>query len=255
MLARLHTVHNDRENGNEDPTAITGGVRCCIVECHRLFESFLKRSVHAVAIPVFLLQRVTHAIFLLVTMEEIIKPVVDEGRLFIHVQDFKTQLYLDGLVSVLRQLAAQRPNRPAIGFATLLTVLQNWMRQRSRGSCSLPFPVSSESHESRQRLQAENCSTSQASLHPPDQVLFWTPGSSHGDASETYAHDANVEGTSGASASRNESRYDDLDQSIVRSATRSALRLVLAEDDITTEYLGGFLELAENSVRDDADGA
>ena len=188
-------------------------------------------------------------------MEEVIKLIVDEGRQFIPVEDFKTQLYLNGLASLLRQIATQRPTRSAIGFAGLLTVLQNWKRLRSRGFCTLQFPVASKSPESRQRLQAETSSTSQASLHPPDQVLSWTPGSSDGDASETYAQDANVERTSGASASRNESWCHDLDQSILRSATRSALRMVLAEDAITVEYLEGFLELVENSVRDDADGA
>lgn len=222
MLARLHSVHNDRENGNEDLIVIADNFRYCIVQFHRLFESFLKLSVDAVAIPVFLLQRVTHAIFLLVTIEGAISSIVDEKQQVVHVEELKTQLYLDGVVSLLRQITTQRPTRSVMGFAGLLTVLQNWMRQQSIGICSSPPPMSSRSQ---------------------------------GDASETYAHGANVEGTSGASGSSNGPGYHGFDPSIMRSDVTSALRMVLGEDDIAMEYLGGFLELAEKSIQGDAGGA
>ena len=248
MLARLHTSHNDRENRNEDLTAMAGGFRRCIVEFYRLFESFLKLAADAATIPVFLLHRVTHAILLLVTIQEALNSIADEKRQFIHVEELKTQLYLDGVVSLLRQVTTQRPIRSVIAFARLLIVLQNWIHQQSRGVCSPASPASCGSHDTRQRLQAEKVSTGQASLHPPDQEPCWTSGRSRGHASETYAHIGNVERTGGASASRNGSRYHGMDQSIMCADVRSALKMVLAEDDIATEYLGGFLELAEKSV-------
>ena len=230
MLARLHTIHSDPENGNEDLTAIVRGFRPCIEHLHQLFRTFLGLPFavdYPVGIPIFVLHRVTHAIFILVTIEKAINATVVDKRQFIGVEETKAQLYLDHVVSFLRYITARCPNRSVVGFVSLLTVLQNWMSQQSTGVCGSQSPVTSRSHESCQRPQAGNVSPGQASPHPPNPAPSLTSGKSQGDDSESYAD--------GGSA-------------IMRSDLSSALRAVLAEDDIAMEHLGGFLELAENSV-------
>ena len=172
MLARLHTIQLNQENGNEDLTAIANGLRHCIGKFHQLFDSFLKLSGNAVTIPLLLLQRVTQAIFLLVTIEKAINSL-DEKRQLIPVEELQTQLYLDRVVSLLGQITTRHPSRSISGVGGLLTLLQHWMRQQSTGKLS-----------------------------------------------------------------------------IKRSDVRIALKTVLAEDNVAMEHLGGFLELVENSVRD-----
>lgn len=235
MLARLHS--NAKSEESADPDSI---FRRCVAEFHRLFESFLRLSEDGIpAIPVFQLTHIAHAVFLLVMAQRVVESIDDKDQRPCQPEELKTQMYLDGIVSLLRDISVERPSRSVMSFMMLLTVLQNWLHQYCLGISVLPTSAS------RQVLDTDNVSFDREPLHVLSQKAAGIPGSTYNEASHFYS--ANAGTTLGTLIHEDSTKGNSLDLPVMHSGLGSALKLVLNQGDIDLGYLGGFLTLVETA--------
>lgn len=242
MLARLHSAANNE--GSVDSAKDSSVFRRCVTEFHRLFESFLRLPEDGVrAVPIFQLTHVTHAIFLLVMAQEVIESIDVKDQRPCQPEELKTQLFLDGIVSLLRETTHERPSRSVMDFNTLLTVLQNWIYQHRLGVTILPTSASRGAGQSTQALQTHSVSSGREPLHVLNQVEAGSPRSTYNEASDLYP--ANAGTTLGALMHGESTKSNSLDLPVMRSGLGSALKLVLDQGDIDLRYFRGFMTLVE----------
>lgn len=244
MLARFHTNAKNEEIGNSARDA--SAFRRCVAEFHRFFESFLRLPEDGIrAVPTFQLTHITHAIFLLVMAQIVVESIDDKDQQPCQPEELKTQLYLDGIVSLLQEITVERPSRSVMSFMMLLTVLQKEIHQHCLGVGVLPTSASRRLGQSTPALEADSDSFDREPLHVLNQEAAGIARSTYSEASDFYS--ANAGTTLGTLIHGDPTKENSLDLPVMRSGLGSALKLVLDQGDIDLSYFGGFLTLVETA--------